>query len=161
MDLIKGKRIGLLGGTFDPVHFGHLAAAKAVHETLKLDTVTFIPAYQPPHKHCISLSTFSHRSAMLEIALTSWPDFSISYMEARRNGPSYTCDTLADLRKTLSAEVRLFFITGIDAFQEIHTWKKYHTLLHYADFAVIARPPHEVKSLGSYIAIYFADYLFN
>ncbi len=161
MESIKGKRIGLLGGTFDPVHFGHLAAAKAVSEALHLDTVIFIPAYQPPHKYHFSLSPFPKRSAMLELALSSWPRFHISLVEAERNGPSFTCDTLEDFCKKITNDTRLFFITGIDAFKEIHTWKKYQKLLQFSDLVVIARPPHEEKSLGLYIEKYFANHLYD
>jgi nicotinate-nucleotide adenylyltransferase len=161
MDSGKGKGIGLLGGTFDPVHCGHLAAAKAVSEALHLDTVIFIPAYQPPHKHHLSLSPFMHRLAMLELALRPWPGFQISRMEAERNGPSFTCDTLAELREDTAADTRLFFITGIDAFKEIHTWKKYKQLLQFADLAVIARPPHDEKSLDSYIQDHFKDHFYD
>lgn len=158
---IQGTRIGLLGGTFDPVHFGHLAAANAVYEAMGLDLVIFIPAFQPPHKYHFSLAPFTDRSAMLELALKSWPDFHISYMEAERNGPSFTCDTLAEFRQKAGDDKQLFFIIGFDAFREIHTWKKYKRLGLFANLVVITRPPHDEKSVNHYIAEYFSTHRYD
>jgi len=156
-----GQRVGLLGGTFDPVHFGHLAAGKSVQDALSLDTVIFIPAFQPPHKHHFSLSPFLTRTAMLELALSFCPDFQVSYLEGKRKGPSYTCDTLEDICKKASNDKTLFFITGVDAFLEIHTWKNYQSLLGFADLAVIARPPHNEKSIQPYIAKHFIEHQYD
>lgn len=153
-----GNRIGLMGGTFDPVHYGHIAVARAVSEKLHLDAVVFIPSFRPPHKFNLPVSPFKDRVAMLNMALGSEQGYFVSSLEAERGGPSYTCDTLADLRMEWGKEKRIFFITGLDAFAEIHTWKKYRTLLSFADFVVIGRPPFDEKILNDYIFANFSDY---
>lgn len=137
-----GRRIGLLGGTFDPIHNGHLGLAAYVLNDLKLDSVLFIPAARPPHKGHAGVTSFAHRLAMVKIAIRDNPRFFVSDMEARRSGLSYSVDTLKELRIRLDPTVLLFFIIGMDAFVELETWKNCQQLLDYADLAVVARPDY-------------------
>ncbi len=136
----EGSRIGILGGTFDPVHNGHLVLAAAARDNFALDRVVLLPAAQPPHKQGEPVSPFVHRAAMLELALADHPALTLSRMEQQRSGPSYSIDTLCQLRQELPPACALFFIIGSDAFVEITTWKNYHQLFRYADFLVAERP---------------------
>lgn len=136
-----GRRIGLLGGTFDPIHFGHLRAAVEVYEALGLYEVWFVVAASPPHKAC--LTPFHHRQAMVELAIHEHKAFKCIDMEAKRPGPSYSIDTLRLLtqKKTgLDAlDCEFFFVLGVDQFQAITSWKDYERLLEYAHLVVIDR----------------------
>ena len=127
-----------MGGTFDPVHGGHLAVARQVLARYKLDTVLFIPAPSPPHKER-SLTPFVHRVAMLEAALEGEPGFGLSILEAERPSPSYTVETLEELHHRLDP-CRLYLIVGADMFIEIHLWYRYEDLFRLADLIVAARP---------------------
>ena len=155
-----GRRVGILGGTFDPVHNGHLAIAEAVRQALALSSILFVPAFLPPHKPTYTISAFPHRAAMLELAVAGHPGFSVSRLEAEREGPSYSIDTLRALRVLLGPEAELFFITGMDAFAEIHTWKANRELLDHASFVVIGRPDHCQQSCGQTVAANFPGYTF-
>lgn len=147
-----GSRIGILGGTFDPVHLGHLAVAAAARDHWHLDTLLFIPAASPPHKLRAPLAPFADRLAMLRLALAGKDGFAISEMERDRPGPSYSIDTLKELRQQLGDEVRLFFCIGMDAFAEITSWKEYGELFRYADFVVVERAEAGGMGLGDFIA---------
>jgi len=155
-----GRRVGILGGTFDPVHNGHLAIAEAVRQALALSSILFVPAFLPPHKPTYTISPFPHRAAMLELAVAGHPGFSVSRLEAEREGPSYSIDTLRTLAHGLDKDVHLFFIIGMDAFAEIHTWKAHRELLDYASFVVIGRPDHCQQSCGQTVATHFPGYTF-
>ncbi len=150
-----GKRVGLLGGTFDPVHNGHFAAASSAKKAFSLDTIIFIPAAHPPHKTDHTLSAFQHRVAMLQDAVGRHPAYFVSQMEAEREGGSYTIDTLTLLREQLGSEVQLFFIIGIDAFAEIATWKDYDQLLDRSHFIVIDRPSPRQERVIDAVAKHF------
>ena len=137
----KQQRIGLLGGTFDPVHKGHLAVAEQAEKSLSLDQLIFIPAADPPHKQRPGAS-YSNRVAMLEAALAGAGDnkkFAISLLEAERAAPSYTIDTLLELKKRLG-EQKFYFIIGADSLKELHLWYRYQVLPELTDFIVAARP---------------------
>lgn len=134
----KKRRIGLFGGTFDPVHKGHLAVARGVVSRYGLDECIFIPAPYPPHKNKPQTG-FSHRIAMLEAALEDEPKCSVSLIEAERQYPSYTVDTLHALRNQLGEHVYNLII-GADSFVEIHLWYRYQELLELTDIIVAARP---------------------
>ncbi|MHB8989150.1 MAG: nicotinate-nucleotide adenylyltransferase [Desulfobulbia bacterium] len=155
-----GQRVGILGGTFDPVHNGHLAVAEAVRKALDLSSILFVPAFLPPHKPTYTISAFAHRAAMLELALAGEAGFFVSRLEAQRVGPSFSIDTLKALRLWLGSGIELFFITGMDAFAEIHTWKAHRELLDYASFVVIGRPDHCQQSCGQTVATHFPGYTF-
>ena len=156
-----GTRVGILGGTFDPVHNGHLAVAEAVRQALALSSILFVPAFLPPHKPTYAISAFEHRAAMLDLAVADRPGCSVSRLEAEREGPSYSIDTLRTLRQALGQDVHLFFIIGMDAFAEIHTWKANRELLDHASFVVIGRPDHCQQSCGQTVAANFPGYVFN
>ncbi|NOR11225.1 MAG: nicotinate (nicotinamide) nucleotide adenylyltransferase [Desulfovibrionaceae bacterium] len=136
------QRIGLFGGTFDPVHNGHLAAGRAALSQLYLDQLIYIPAPSPPHKQDVSITSFYHRLAMLERAIGDKKGFSVSPIEAERHGPSYTIDTLSIIRRRFESDVIFFYVIGLDAFAEIRTWKHYQQLLLEVSFVVIDRPSH-------------------
>ncbi len=135
------RRIGVMGGTFDPVHYGHLVIAEEVHAALHLSEVIFIPAGQPPHKTGHSITETQHRLAMLELALASNPHFRISLMEIERTGPSYTVDTLRILREQSGMDTALFFIIGWDSLEELHTWYKASDILSLVTRLVAVRRP--------------------
>lgn len=147
-----GSRVGILGGTFDPVHHGHLAIATAARAQFALDTVLFIPAAQPPHKLRTPLAPFADRVAMLRLALADQEGVAISGMERDRPGPSFSIDTLKELRQQLGEGVRLFFCIGMDAFAEITSWKEYAGLFRYAEFLVVERPDGGGAGLADFIA---------
>ena len=143
-----GEKIGLFGGTFDPVHNGHLSAAAEVRDSLSLDSVLFIPAPYPPHKIVHNLSSFEDRVAMLECAVAEMHGFFVSRIEADRSTFSYTIDTLKILQTSLGEEAVIFFILGLDSFMELDTWKDYPALTDYANLAVIDRPSFSLEDFS-------------
>jgi len=135
------RRLGLLGGTFDPVHYGHLDAAQAARTALQLDEVHLIPAHDPPHRHDDPRSSAFHRFALIGLAVNGYPWMRASDRELRRtSGPSYTIDTLQALHAEGWQPSQIFFILGTDAFAEIGTWRSFPHVLDAANFVVIARP---------------------
>ena len=138
--MTAARRLGVLGGTFDPVHFGHLDAAEAARASLELDEVLFIPAHDPPHKPGDPHASAFHRFALIALAIQEWPGYRASDMELSREGASYTADTLRALHVRGWSPSNLFFIVGADAFAEISTWREFPAVLDMAHFAVIARP---------------------
>lgn len=133
-------RIGILGGTFNPIHSGHLKIAEAVLERLNLDKILFVPANLPPHKNEKDIIDIQHRLEMVRLAIAGNPRFELSIIEIERKGVSYTIDTLRQMEGIYGKEAELFFITGIDAFLDIKTWKEADTLISDYNFVVIPRP---------------------
>jgi nicotinate-nucleotide adenylyltransferase len=133
-------RLGLLGGTFDPIHVGHLDAAAAAQRALGLDEIRFIPAHDPPHRPLDPHASAFHRFALVALAIEGQPSYRASDIELRRDGPSYTNDTLRAVREDGWEASQIFFILGADAFAEIATWKEFPAVLDAANFVVIARP---------------------
>lgn len=134
------RKIGIMGGTFDPIHIGHLATAEAVRIEYNLDMVLFIPAANPPHKQNIEVAPAMHRYIMTVMATYSNPHFYVSPIEMERSGPSYTIDTIKQLIEQYGDKTELYFITGADAIQEIPTWNKIDELLDLCCFVAAARP---------------------
>jgi nicotinate-nucleotide adenylyltransferase len=134
----KHRCIGLLGGTFDPVHEGHVAVALQAEKCLGLDRIVFIPAADPPHKNAPQ-AAYSHRVAMLELAVAGHETFSLSLLEAERDSLSYTYDTLVELKKRLGNQ-RFFFIMGADSLLDLHHWHRFRDILQMTDIVVAARP---------------------
>jgi nicotinate-nucleotide adenylyltransferase len=135
------RRLGLLGGTFDPMHYGHLDAADAAFTALGLDQVRVIPAHDPPHRPSDLHASAFHRFALVALAISGKPWMHASDQELRRTGaPSYTIDTLRAMHAEGWNASQLFFILGADAFAEIATWRAYPEVFDAAHFAVIARP---------------------
>jgi nicotinate-nucleotide adenylyltransferase len=140
-------RTGILGGTFDPIHQGHLDTAQAARDALGLDRVMVMPARVPPHRQQgPSASTF-HRFAMAALAIGAIDAFIVSDGELSADGPSYTALTLERMARSGMAGPQLFFITGADAFAEIETWYRYPTVLDLANFVVVSRPGTPVASM--------------
>lgn len=134
------RRLGILGGTFDPVHLGHLDAAEAARDALALDEVLFVPSHDPPHRSAEPHASAFHRFALVALAIDGRPGCRLSDMELKREGSSYTADTLRALRREGWAPRELFFILGADAFADIATWREFPAVLDAAHFVVIARP---------------------
>ena len=134
------RRLGILGGTFDPVHFGHLDASTAAQSALALHDVLFIPSHDPPHRTADPHATGFQRLALAALAINDVNNHRVSDVELRRSGTSYTADTLRALHTAGWAPAQLFFILGADAFAEIATWHELPFVLDATNFAVIARP---------------------
>ena len=143
----RARKVGILGGTFDPVHLGHLALAEFVRKRLALDEFLFIPAPRPPHKSGLVVAAFPDRCRMLEMALAGHPGFALSRLEEARGGPSFSVDTLEDLHRLSGDLVRLFFLIGLDAFLDLPTWKSYRRLGELADLVVINRPDYPLDKV--------------
>jgi nicotinate-nucleotide adenylyltransferase len=116
------RRVGILGGTFDPIHYAHLAIAEEVRVALDLTEIVFIPAGQPPHKPERMVTPARHRLAMVQLAIATNPCFTYSRIEVDRPGPSYLVDTLRDLRAQWGKDTALYFVIGWDSLEELHTW---------------------------------------
>lgn len=139
-----------MGGTFDPVHLGHLRTAEEAAESLVLDKVLFIPAADPPHKPGCGVLDFEHRWRMLELAIAGNPRFGISDLELRIPGKSYTVNSLRRLQEE-NPGARLFFLVGLDAFLEIHTWFMFTELFRLAEIVVLRRPGFVEKDLADFL----------
>lgn len=135
------RRVGLMGGTFDPIHYGHLAIAEEVRFTLDLAEMVFVPAGQPPHKQGATVATAHHRLTMLELALASNPHFSISTIDIERPGPSYTVDTLRLLREQWGEQTGIYFVIGWDSLEYFLTWHDPAGILAQLAFLVAVRRP--------------------
>jgi nicotinate-nucleotide adenylyltransferase len=133
-------RVGILGGTFDPIHNGHLEAAHAARRELTLDRVILLPSRTPPHRSSEPRASAFHRFAMAAMAATTKPGLEVSDLELHRDGPSYTSVTLQQLHAEGYKPSQLFFILGADAFAEIATWHDYPRLLDFSNFVVVSRP---------------------
>lgn len=133
------KKIGILGGTFDPIHTGHLVLADELREKLKLERVIFIPSASPPHKTEHQLSSAVHRFEMTKLALKGNPHFSVSDIELKREGLSYTVETLRKL-KELYKDSEIYFLTGSDVLDEITTWKEPDEIYRLAKMVIGIRP---------------------
>ncbi|MEE8399189.1 MAG: nicotinate-nucleotide adenylyltransferase [Desulfobacterales bacterium] len=134
------KATGLFGGTFNPIHLGHLHAAQAVKEQFHLDKMILIPSALPPHKTPVGIADARDRMEMTRIAIADLAGFSVSDLELKRKGPSYTIDTVYHFEQTSPADVQHYFILGLDAFLEIDTWKSYRALFQQIAFIVMNRP---------------------
>jgi nicotinate-nucleotide adenylyltransferase len=137
---MNAPRLGILGGTFDPIHFGHLDAAAAARAALTLDEVLFIPAHDPPHRPIDPRASAFHRFALVSLAIDGIEGYRVSDMELLRDGPSYTVTTLRALHGEGWSPSQLYFVMGADAFAEIHTWYAFPGVLDCANFVVISRP---------------------
>jgi nicotinate-nucleotide adenylyltransferase len=143
------SRIGLLGGTFNPIHNAHLAIARQAREMLALDRVVMIPSGDPPHKPSNGLASAKDRYEMVRLALASDPHLAISDVEVRRSGKSYSIDTVRLLQQEYGNETRLHFLIGLDAFLEFPTWREPETLLTLCSFVVLSRPGLSFQALST------------
>jgi nicotinate-nucleotide adenylyltransferase len=142
------RRLGLFGGTFNPIHYGHLRAAEEVCEALALSRLWFIPAAQPPHKAPQEITPFPVRLEMTRLAVADHPVLEVSDIEGRRPGKSYSIETLRSLREDFGPTWELYFILGMDAILEIQTWKDYAQLFTLCHFVVLDRPGYDPHLLG-------------
>src|ERR1700682_3230508 len=155
--------IGLFGGTFDPIHRGHLALARAARERCKLSRILFVPANVPPHKQAQPLSAYAHRYAMIALATAQEKDFAPSLLEAaedfesgsdrgkktRAEKPNYTIDTVRRLKQSCKQADRLFLLIGIDAFADIAKWHQAEALFRECEFIVASRPGYSLADVAN------------
>jgi len=132
-------RVAILGGTFDPIHLGHLAVAQGVLHATGVERVIFLPNAQPPHKHGQPVTPAAHRAAMVRLAIADNPAFAFSDLELRREGASYTIETVRSL-KAQAPDWEASFVIGMDSLLAIRTWREYEALLKSADWVVVTRP---------------------
>jgi len=137
----RPERTGLFGGTFNPIHNGHLQAALDIQHQLRLDHLFFIPSAQPPHKDKVNLVSAQERLEMVRLALKGHAPLEVSDIEIRRGGRSYTYDTIQYFKQSDPGR-ELYFLVGMDAFLEINTWKSAKQLFDEVAFVVMSRPPH-------------------
>lgn len=137
------RKIGIMGGTFDPIHVGHLMVAEAVWDEYKLEKVIFIPSANPPHKHKV-ITSAKHRFNMALLATCSNPHFEVSSIEMERTGPSYTVDTIKALQKIYGNETKFYFIVGADCIDELPTWHNINELLTLCKLIATKRPSYEI-----------------
>src|SRR6478609_11032180 len=141
----RRRRVGVMGGTFDPIHHGHLVAASEVAQSFDLDEVVFVPTGEPWQKSDVTPG--EHRYLMTVIATASNPRFTVSRVDIDREGPTDTIDTLRDLHET-RPEAELFFITGADAIAQILSWRDVNELWELAHFVAVSRPGHDLSTDG-------------
>ncbi|GLY21060.1 nicotinate-nucleotide adenylyltransferase [Micromonospora sp. NBRC 101691] len=139
------RRIGIMGGTFDPIHHGHLVAASEVADRFGLDEVVFVPTGQPWQKADEAVSPAEDRYLMTVVATASNPRFQVSRVDIDRGGPTYTVDTLRDLHAEYGPKVQLYFITGADALARILSWKDLDEIFELAHFIAVTRPGFELS----------------
>ena len=145
------RRVGIMGGTFDPIHNGHLVAASEVADLFELDVVVFVPTGQPWQKKDKRVSPAEDRYLMTVIATAANPSFRVSRVDIDREGDTYTVDTLNDMRK-IYPDAELFFITGADALNKILTWRDWETMFDLANFIGVTRPGYELQMAGTPLA---------
>ncbi|HYE12689.1 MAG TPA: nicotinate-nucleotide adenylyltransferase [Patescibacteria group bacterium] len=147
----KTNRIGIMGGTFDPIHYGHLVAAEVARAEFGLDKVIFIPAGRPPHKQLQSITDAEHRYRMTILATSSNPNFEVSRIEVDKDELTYTIDTVKDMRRIYGEDAAIYFITGADAVLEFLTWYKLQELLTLCRFIAVTRPGFDKRDLEQMI----------
>jgi nicotinate-nucleotide adenylyltransferase len=157
--MAAGKRIALYGGTFDPVHLGHVEVARKVLELFEIEKVVFIPAQIAPHKVGRPVTEPIHRYAMLALATQGDPRLVISTFELDAPDRRYTVDTVAEFQRRLGDDTELFFIMGADSWSEITTWRDWERLLKMTNHIVVTRPGYEVSPAPSGLAerVFFTD----
>lgn len=146
-DCNKPRRIGIMGGTFDPIHYGHLVAAEVSREEFKLDKVIFMPAGRPPHKQSKIITDPKQRYLMTALAVASNPNFEVSRLEVDKHELTYTYNTVMDLYKIYGEGTRIYFITGADMVLELLTWYRIEELLRICGFIAVTRPGYDKRKL--------------
>lgn len=133
-------RIGIMGGTFDPIHLGHLRAAEEIYWAFGLDRIIFVPAARPPHKEEVVAASAMHRYEMVSLATVFTPYFTVSPIELQREGKSYSVETVREFQRLSGPDTNLYFVVGVDAFLEMSEWREAKELLMLARVIVTARP---------------------
>lgn len=147
LNISNCKKIAVMGGTFDPIHYGHLVTAEAVREKFNIERVIFIPTGKPPHKKKQHVAHNEHRYLMTVLATVNNPYFDVSRIEIDRPGTTYTIDTIKEIRKICDKDTQIYFITGADAIAEILTWKNPEELLSLCQFVAVTRPGYNKENL--------------
>jgi nicotinate-nucleotide adenylyltransferase len=147
-------QVGVLGGTFDPIHLGHLIIAEEARACLELERVIFVPAGQPWLKAGQTLTPGQHRLRMVELAVASNPYFQVARNEVERSGPTYTIDTVAELQQELGGGAALHLIMGMDALEQFHRWREPERLLELCKLVVANRPGHQAVDVGNVMPRY-------
>lgn len=160
MSKMEKKRIGLFGGTFNPIHCGHVKAAESVQNIFFFDRILFIPSYLPPHKESVDVASAAHRLKMVELALASFDRFFPSSVEIDARGTSYSILTLNKI-KEMFPQTEVFFLLGIDAFLEIETWKDYEDVLEQCSFVVMSRPGFRLSEAKDILTEKYKIYLLS
>lgn len=155
----KGIRLGIMGGTFNPIHHGHLVMAEEVRNKFELDKVIFVPTGTPPHKKSEELVSAQDRYLMTVLATMTNLCFEVSTIEIEREGVSYTIDTISEFKKVYGQETKIYFITGADAILSIFTWKDMDHLLESCEFIAATRPGYCLEELRTNIEAINPDYL--
>lgn len=145
-------KLGVLGGTFDPIHTGHLIIAEALREKLDLAQVLFLLSARPPHKSSSTLVSWQDRLRMIKLALKGNPHFQVSHIEIERDGLSYTVETMEQLEQRYSKKNRILFVVGADSILEIFTWREPERLLASRSLVVVPRPGFDLKHLDPEVA---------
>lgn len=154
----QAKRVAVMGGTFDPIHYGHLVTAEAVRHEFQLDQVLFIPTGKPPHKAADTVSDSESRYLMTLLATESNDHFYASRMEIDRSGFTYTIDTIHALQQIYPADTEIFFITGADAFYQMFSWHNAEELLKTCTFVAATRPGYQKEELIQRISATIQDH---
>lgn len=141
------RKLAIMGGTFDPIHMGHLVTAEEVRHEFQVDEVLFVPTGHPPHKSNINMTTCEHRYLMTVLATAANPYFKVSRIEIEREGVTYTIDTIKELKRIYGNEVQFYFITGADAIHKILSWKESRELLQICNFVAVTRPGYNKEEL--------------
>ncbi|HIU64787.1 MAG TPA: nicotinate-nucleotide adenylyltransferase [Candidatus Avacidaminococcus intestinavium] len=152
---VERKKIGIIGGSFDPIHNGHLKTAEVVYEKLGLEKIIFVPAYVAPHKIGMEFAKADDRYAMTELAVQKNTHFSVSDIEFSRGGISYTYDTIQALHKKFGADFELYFVIGADSVAELDTWHKVREIMEICTFVAATRPG--VASTVEKVIKYFGE----
>lgn len=145
---MSALRVGIFGGSFNPVHIGHLIQADEARGRLGLDRVLFVPARVPPHKDAAGLLDGTERAALLALALHDAPAFAVSRADLDRDGPSYTVETIGIVRASLQAESEIFFLMGADSLIDLPGWREPEEILRLARVVVFPRPGHDLDTVG-------------
>lgn len=154
------KTIGILGGTFNPVHYGHLRMAQELADGLAINTIRFIPSANPPHKSTHNI-TASHRVAMVRLAIADNPLFQLDDQELKRSGHSYTIDTLTHLREELGQEVSIILFMGSDAFRQFDTWHRWQEIITLCHIVLVQRPQTSSGKTSSALSQTLENFLQN
>ncbi|AFS78982.1 nicotinate-nucleotide adenylyltransferase NadD [Gottschalkia acidurici 9a] len=143
----KKKRYGIMGGTFDPIHTGHLVVAEEVRQEFNLDKVIFMPTGDPPHKSSKEVALGQYRYEMTLLATVTNPFFEVSRLELDRKGTTYTIDTMITLKEKYKDDVEFYFITGADSLLELHTWKDSDKILELCKIVAATRPGYDLGDM--------------
>ncbi len=155
----KRKKIGISGGTFDPIHFGHLLVAESLREKFQLDKILFIPTGLPPHKNLSNVTSAEHRYGMLKEAISTNNCFEASRIEIDRKGLTYTFDTLNELKNLYGHDTDLYFIIGADVVHDILMWKNFEKVFTICEFIAVLRPEHKKNEFDSAVEFLRSTYM--